>query len=47
MKVETLEELDKDKDRGMSFDITTVKAKEGKYTSIPDTKINVRGCIRP
>ncbi|MCD8571376.1 MAG: cobaltochelatase subunit CobS [Alphaproteobacteria bacterium] len=26
----------------MSFDITTVKAKEGKYTSIPDTKINVR-----
>lgn len=38
-----LDELDKDKEaRGMSFDITTVKAKEGKYTTIPDTKVNVR-----
>ncbi|HRQ61725.1 MAG TPA: cobaltochelatase subunit CobS [Alphaproteobacteria bacterium] len=26
----------------MSFDITTVKAKEGKYTTIPDTKVNAR-----
>lgn len=38
-----IDELDKEKEaRGMSFDITTVKAKEGKYTSIPDTKVNVR-----
>lgn len=43
MVIQNLDELDKDKEaRGMSFDITTVKAKEGKYTSIPDTKINVR-----
>ncbi len=35
--------LDKDKQsEGMSFDITTIKAKEGKYTSIPDKKYNVR-----
>ncbi len=36
--------LDKDKEseRGMSFSITQVKAKEGKYTSIPDRKYNVR-----
>lgn len=27
---------------GMSFDITTIKAKEGKYTSIPDTTYNAR-----
>ncbi|MBX2834082.1 MAG: cobaltochelatase subunit CobS [Micavibrio sp.] len=26
----------------MSFDITTIKAKEGKYSTIPDTKVNVR-----
>lgn len=42
MKAESLEDVDKDKDRGMSFDITTVKAKEGKYTTIPDTKVNAR-----
>ena len=36
--------LDKDKEseRGMSFNITQIKAKKGKYTSIPDTKYNVR-----
>ena len=36
--------LDKNKEseRGMSFNITQIKAKEGKYTSIPDTKYNVR-----
>ncbi len=34
---------DKEKERGgMSFSITQIKAKEGKYTSIPDTKCNVR-----
>ena len=40
----TSDNLDKDKeaDRGMSFSITQVKAKEGKYTSIPDRKYNVR-----
>lgn len=43
MKVESIDELNKDKeDRGMSFDITNIKAKEGKYTTIPDTKYNVR-----
>ncbi|MCB1563789.1 MAG: AAA family ATPase, partial [Alphaproteobacteria bacterium] len=26
----------------MSFDITHIKAKEGKYTTIPDVKVNVR-----
>ena len=38
------EELNKEKEAqgGMSFDITHIKAKEGKYTSIPDTKVNVR-----
>ena len=38
------EDLDKNKesDRNMSFDITQVKAKEGKYTSIPDKRYNVR-----
>jgi len=37
-------DLDKDKEsgRGMSFSITQIKAKEGKYTTIPDTKYNVR-----
>lgn len=29
-------------ERGMSFSITQVKAKEGKYTSIPDCKYSVR-----
>ena len=42
-----MEQLERDKQHaedqsGMSFDITTIKAKEGKYSSIPDTKINVR-----
>lgn len=38
------EELNKEKEAagGMSFDITTIKAKEGKYTSIPDVTVNVR-----
>lgn len=38
------EELNKEKEAqgGMSFDITHIKAKEGKYTSIPDKKYNVR-----
>jgi cobaltochelatase CobS len=38
------DDFDKDKEsaRGMSFSITQVKAKEGKYTSIPDRKFNVR-----
>ncbi len=37
-------ELNKEKEsaRGMSFSITQIKAKEGKYTSIPDCKYNVR-----
>lgn len=36
--------LNKEKEsaRGMSFSITQIKAKEGKYTSIPDRKFNVR-----
>ncbi len=43
MKADNLDDLNKEKEaRGMSFDITSVKAKEGKYTSIPDTKYNVR-----
>lgn len=43
MSMNEIEDLDKEKEaRGMSFDITTVKAKEGKYTSIPDVKVNVR-----
>ena len=41
------DELNKEKeaqkgDGGMSFDITHIKAKEGKYTTIPDVKLNVR-----
>ena len=37
------DELNKEKEStGMSFSITNVKAKEGKYTSIPDIKVNVR-----
>ncbi len=38
------EQLNKEKEaeRNMSFDITQIKAKEGKYTSIPDRKYNVR-----
>lgn len=40
---EAVDSIDKEKEReGMSFDIMAVKAKEGKYTSIPDTKYNVR-----
>jgi len=37
-------DLDKEKEsaRGMSFNITQIKAKEGKYTSIPDMKYNVK-----
>jgi len=35
--------LDKEKDAGgMSFDITTIKAKEGKYSTIPDRQVKVR-----
>jgi cobaltochelatase CobS len=38
-----LDELDKEKDAsGMSFDITHIKAKEGKYSTIPDIKVKVR-----
>ncbi len=41
--MESAEELDKEKETsGMSFDITTIKAKEGKYSSIPDIKVSVR-----
>lgn len=41
--MESVEELDKEKESGgMSFDITTIKAKEGKYSSIPNIKVNVR-----
>ncbi len=39
------ENLDKDKELesgGMSFDITHIKAKEGHYSTIPNTKYNVR-----
>jgi len=39
---ETAQEQDKKNKPGMSFDITSVKAKEGKYTTIPDTKVNVK-----
>lgn len=43
MTADALDNIDKEKDRdGMAFNITDVKAKEGKYTSIPDTKVNVR-----
>ena len=40
----TTDNLDKEKEsaRGMSFSITQIKAKEGKYTTIPDCKYNVR-----
>jgi cobaltochelatase CobS len=42
-EVNEIDALDKDKDSGrMSFDITHIKAKEGKYTSIPDCKYNAR-----
>lgn len=38
-----VDELDKEKEAGgMSFDITNIKAKEGKYSTIPDIKVNVR-----
>ncbi len=45
--MKTAEELDKEMQAergrdGMSFDITTIKAKEGKYSSIPDMKYNAR-----
>lgn len=33
---------EKEAERGMSFSITQIKAKEGKYTSIPDTKYNAK-----
>ncbi len=37
------EHLDKEKEAaGMSFDITHIKAKEGKHSSIPDVQISVR-----
>lgn len=37
------DELDKEKESGgMSFDITHIKEKEGKYTSIPDIKVSAR-----
>jgi cobaltochelatase CobS len=40
---DALDNIDKEKERdGMAFNITEVKAKEGKYTSIPDIKVNVR-----
>ncbi len=43
MRQNDIDELDKDKEAGgMSFDITHIKAKEGKYTTIPDKKYNVR-----
>jgi cobaltochelatase CobS len=42
MKKDLDKELDKEKESGMSFDITHIKAKEGKYTTIPDIKVNVR-----
>ncbi len=36
-------DIEKEDERGgMSFSITQIKAKEGKYTTIPDTKCNVR-----
>jgi len=38
-----LENIDKEMERdGMAFNITDVKAKEGKYSTIPDTTVNVR-----
>ena len=41
--MDTAEELDKEKETsGMSFDITTIKAKEGKYSTIPDIQVYVR-----
>lgn len=42
MTSDTLAELNKEKHQNMSFDITSVKAKEGRYTTIPDKKFNVR-----
>lgn len=37
------DKINKDQETsGMSFDITTIKAKEGKYTTIPDIRVNVR-----
>ena len=38
-----VDELNKEKEAaGMSFDITHIKEKEGKYTTIPDTTVNAR-----
>jgi len=38
-----LENIDKEMERdGMAFNITEVKAKEGKYSTIPDITVNVR-----
>lgn len=44
IKTGNVDSLNKDKEssRGMSFSITQVKAKEGKYTSIPDTQYDAR-----
>ena len=43
MSADNIDNIDKERDRdGMAFNITEVKAKEGKYTSIPDKKYNVR-----
>jgi len=43
MSADSIDNIDKEKERdGMAFNITEVKAKEGKYTSIPDRKANVR-----
>ncbi len=43
MSADNIDNIDKEKERdGLAFNLTEVKAKEGKYTSIPDTKVNVR-----
>ncbi len=41
-EMHNLDKSKEDERGGMSFSITQIKAKEGKYTSIPDTKYNVR-----
>ena len=41
--MQNFDELDKEReDHAMAFNITEVKAKEGKYSSIPSKKVNVR-----
>jgi cobaltochelatase CobS len=41
--MQNLDDLDKEReDAAMSFDLTTIKAKEGKYSSIPDVKVSAR-----